>query len=150
VIDASALRVVLAVLMAWLNRQEDGLLRYLIEENRLLRRQLRVGLGRNATRVEQERQGALLPQWEQDDGRGRVDEPGCQIVSTAPALRTAIRLPHGYNPQLRRQPRWSAILDGEGQIRVRPLEPGAELVRGAEAPRADEVALAHASRLADR
>jgi hypothetical protein len=41
VIDASALRVVLAVLMAWLNRQEDGMLRYLIEENRLLRRQLR-------------------------------------------------------------------------------------------------------------
>jgi hypothetical protein len=41
VIDASALRVVLAVLMAWLNRQEDGALRYLIEENRLLRRQLR-------------------------------------------------------------------------------------------------------------
>jgi hypothetical protein len=41
VIDASAIRVVLAVLMAWLNRQEDGVLRYLIEENRLLRRQLR-------------------------------------------------------------------------------------------------------------
>jgi hypothetical protein len=30
VIDASALRVVLAILMAWLIRQEDGVLRYLM------------------------------------------------------------------------------------------------------------------------
>jgi len=41
VIDASALQLVLAVLTGWLERQEHGVLRYLIEENRLLRRQLR-------------------------------------------------------------------------------------------------------------
>jgi len=40
VIDASALQMVLAVLTGWLNRQERRSLAYLVEENRVLRRQL--------------------------------------------------------------------------------------------------------------
>ena len=40
-IDAFALQLVLAALTGWLDRQEQEVLRYLIEENRLLRRQLR-------------------------------------------------------------------------------------------------------------
>ena len=40
-IDASALQLVLAVLAGWLDCQEREVLRYLIEENRLRRRQLR-------------------------------------------------------------------------------------------------------------
>ena len=39
-IDASALQMVLAVLTGWLDRQERQALAYLIEENRVLRRQL--------------------------------------------------------------------------------------------------------------
>jgi putative transposase len=41
VIDASALQIVLAVLTGWLDRQERRSLAYLVEENRVLRRQLR-------------------------------------------------------------------------------------------------------------
>src|SRR5262245_57928485 len=40
VTDVSALQMVLAVLTGWLDRQEREALRYLIEENRVLRRQL--------------------------------------------------------------------------------------------------------------
>jgi hypothetical protein len=40
VIDASALHMVLAVLTGWLDRQERQALAYLMEENRVLRRQL--------------------------------------------------------------------------------------------------------------
>jgi putative transposase len=40
VIDASALQMVLAVLTGWLDRQERQALAYLMEENRVLRRQL--------------------------------------------------------------------------------------------------------------
>jgi hypothetical protein len=40
VIDASALQMVLAVLTGWLDRQERRSLAYLVEENRILRRQL--------------------------------------------------------------------------------------------------------------
>jgi putative transposase len=40
VIDASALHVVLAVLAGWLDRQERQAIAYLMEENRVLRRQL--------------------------------------------------------------------------------------------------------------
>ena len=40
-IDASALQMVLAVLTGWLDRQERQALAYLMEENRVLRRQLR-------------------------------------------------------------------------------------------------------------
>jgi hypothetical protein len=40
VIDASDLQMVLAVLTAWLDRQERQTLAYLMEENRVLRRQL--------------------------------------------------------------------------------------------------------------
>ena len=39
-IDASALQMLLMVLTAWLERREREALAYLIEENRLLRRQL--------------------------------------------------------------------------------------------------------------
>jgi putative transposase len=39
--DVSALQLLLAVLVGWLNRQERDVLRYLLEENRVLRRQLR-------------------------------------------------------------------------------------------------------------
>ncbi len=39
-IDVSALQMVLAVVTGWLDRQEREVLRYLIEENRVLRRQL--------------------------------------------------------------------------------------------------------------
>ena len=39
-IDASALQIVLAVLTGWLDRQERQTLAYLMEENRVLRRQL--------------------------------------------------------------------------------------------------------------
>ena len=39
-IDVSAVQMVLAVLTGWLDRRERDVLRYLIEENRLLRRQL--------------------------------------------------------------------------------------------------------------
>jgi transposase len=41
VIDASALQMVLAVVTGWLDRQERRSLAYLVEENRVLRRQLR-------------------------------------------------------------------------------------------------------------
>jgi putative transposase len=41
VIDASALQLLLAVLTGWLDRREREGLRYLLEENRVLRRQLR-------------------------------------------------------------------------------------------------------------
>jgi hypothetical protein len=41
VIDVSALRLVLAVVAGWLDRRERETLRYLLEENRVLRRQLR-------------------------------------------------------------------------------------------------------------
>jgi hypothetical protein len=41
VIDASALQLVLADLTGWLDRREREVLRYLLEENRVLRRQLR-------------------------------------------------------------------------------------------------------------
>jgi putative transposase len=41
VINASALQLLLAVLAGWLNREEREVLRYLVEENRVLRRQLR-------------------------------------------------------------------------------------------------------------
>jgi putative transposase len=40
VIDVSALPLLLAVLIGWLHRQERDVLRYLLEENRVLRRQL--------------------------------------------------------------------------------------------------------------
>ena len=40
-INASALQLLLAVLIGWLDRQERDVLRYLVEENRVLRRQLR-------------------------------------------------------------------------------------------------------------
>jgi hypothetical protein len=40
VIDPSALQMVLLVLTGWLERREREALAYLIEENRLLRRQL--------------------------------------------------------------------------------------------------------------
>jgi hypothetical protein len=39
--NASALQLLLAVLTGWLDRQEREVLRYLVEENRVLRRQLR-------------------------------------------------------------------------------------------------------------
>jgi putative transposase len=41
VIDAAALQLLLAVLIGWLDRQERDVLRCLVEENRVLRRQLR-------------------------------------------------------------------------------------------------------------
>jgi hypothetical protein len=41
VIDTAALRLLLVVLTGWLDCREREALRYLIEENRLLRRQLR-------------------------------------------------------------------------------------------------------------
>jgi hypothetical protein len=41
VINASALQLLLAVLTGWLDRQHRDVLRYLVEENRVLRRQLR-------------------------------------------------------------------------------------------------------------
>jgi hypothetical protein len=40
VIDASALQMVLAVFSGWLDRQERQAIVYLMEENRILRRQL--------------------------------------------------------------------------------------------------------------
>jgi len=40
VIDPAALQIVLAVLTGWLERREREAIAYLIEENRLLRRQL--------------------------------------------------------------------------------------------------------------
>jgi hypothetical protein len=39
--NASALQLLLAVLAGWLDRQDRDVLRYLVEENRVLRRQLR-------------------------------------------------------------------------------------------------------------
>jgi hypothetical protein len=40
VIDAPALRMLLLTVTGWLNRREREMLAYLIEENRVLRRQL--------------------------------------------------------------------------------------------------------------
>jgi hypothetical protein len=40
VIDLAALQMMLGVLTGWLNRRERDAITYLIEENRLLRRQL--------------------------------------------------------------------------------------------------------------
>ena len=42
-IDVSALRMLLLTVMSWLDRQEREVLAYLIEENRVLRRQLGAG-----------------------------------------------------------------------------------------------------------
>jgi len=44
VIEALALQLVLAVLTGWLDRREREVLRYLVEENRVLRRQLQGGV----------------------------------------------------------------------------------------------------------
>jgi hypothetical protein len=41
VIDASAFQLLLMFLTGWLDRQERDVLHYLVEENRVLRRQLR-------------------------------------------------------------------------------------------------------------
>ena len=38
--DVSALRMLLVALTSWMERQERDALRYLVEENRVLRRQL--------------------------------------------------------------------------------------------------------------
>jgi putative transposase len=54
VIDASALQLLLAVLTGWLDRQERDVLRYLLEENRVLRRQLR---GRRLQLTDDDRRG---------------------------------------------------------------------------------------------
>jgi hypothetical protein len=43
VIDPAALHIVLGVLTGWLERREREAIAYLIEENRLLRRQLGPG-----------------------------------------------------------------------------------------------------------
>jgi len=40
-LDASAFQLLLTLLTAWLDRQEREVLRYLLEENRVLRSQLR-------------------------------------------------------------------------------------------------------------
>ena len=40
-IDTSALQLLLTLLTGWLDHQEREVLRYLLEENRVLRRQLR-------------------------------------------------------------------------------------------------------------
>jgi hypothetical protein len=40
VIDASALRILLLTVTDWLDRREREMLAYLIEENRVMRRQL--------------------------------------------------------------------------------------------------------------
>jgi len=40
VIDTSALQLLLAFLTGWLDRQERDVVRYLVEQNRVLRRQL--------------------------------------------------------------------------------------------------------------
>lgn len=42
VIDASAFQLLLPLLTRWLDRQEREVLHYLLEDNRVLRRQLRV------------------------------------------------------------------------------------------------------------
>jgi len=39
--NASAIQLLLAVLAGWLDRQDRDVLRYLVEEDRILRRQLR-------------------------------------------------------------------------------------------------------------
>jgi len=45
VIDMSAFQIWLAVLIGWLDRQERDVIAYLMEENRVLRAQVRNGLG---------------------------------------------------------------------------------------------------------
>jgi hypothetical protein len=45
VIDLSAFRLLLMALTAWLERREREAIAYLVEENRLVRRQLGGGVG---------------------------------------------------------------------------------------------------------
>jgi hypothetical protein len=58
VIDTAALRLVLVVLTGWLKCQEREALRYLIEENRLLRRHLR---GRRLQLTDADRRRLAVP-----------------------------------------------------------------------------------------
>jgi transposase InsO family protein len=67
VIDASALQLLLAVLTCWLDRREREVLRYLLEENRVLRRQLR---GRRVQLTDDDRRRLAL--WAYRLGRRRL------------------------------------------------------------------------------
>jgi hypothetical protein len=59
--NASALQLLLAVLAGWLDRQDRDVLRYLVEENRVLRRQLR---GRRLSLTVGECGRDSLPLWD--------------------------------------------------------------------------------------
>ena len=68
-IDASAFQLLLALLTGWLDRQERDVLRYLIEENRVLRRQLR---GRRLQFTDDDRRRLAVRAYRL--GRGRLRE----------------------------------------------------------------------------
>ena len=68
-IDASASQLLLMVLTGWLARREGEIVKYLIEENRCLRRQL----GTKHVRLT-------------DDDRRHPPEPRCRTMSRSDAL----------------------------------------------------------------
>jgi hypothetical protein len=69
VIDASAFQLLLPLLIGWLDRQEREILRYLLEENRVLRRQLR---GRRLQLTDDDRRRLVVRAYRL--GRGRLRE----------------------------------------------------------------------------
>jgi hypothetical protein len=70
VIDASALQMVLLVLTGWLERREREAVAYLIEENRLLRRQL----GGRRLRLRERTDPPAQPHTGQHDGDCRKEK----------------------------------------------------------------------------
>jgi len=79
--NASALQLLLAVLAGWLNRQDRDVLRYLVEENRVLRRQLR---GRRLSLTDNDRRRLAVPAYRL--GRRRLRE-----IATIVTLDTLLR-----------------------------------------------------------
>ena len=79
--NASALQLLLAVLAGWLNRQDRDVLRYLVEENRVLRRQLR---GRRLSLTDNDRRRLAVRAYRL--GRRRLRE-----IATIVTLDTLLR-----------------------------------------------------------
>ena len=79
--NASAQQLLLAVLAGWLNRQDRDVLRYLVEENRVLRRQLR---GRRLSLTDNDRRRLAVRAYRL--GRRRLRE-----IATIVTLDTLLR-----------------------------------------------------------
>jgi hypothetical protein len=95
--------------------------------------------GRDASALEPERQRAVLSKREPDDGCGRLDFVESRSVPTTSSLRATIRVRRADRGELRRESRRGTIRHGQGRFGFRAHQPGAQLVRGIEAPGADQL-----------